>query len=73
MPVQGTLTFTFQASDTRQVGIGPANANIPINYAPQCAFIPGTGALGVQVLWQPPRTFSGTTDSLNFNSGLVDS
>jgi hypothetical protein len=73
MAVAGTLTGTFQANDVRQIGIGSGGSNIPINYSPSTAFSTGTGALGVQVLFQQVRTFSGTTDNLDLFAGLDDS
>ena len=70
--VSGNITGTFNAQDVRNVGLN-AGANIPINNTSATNFITGTGALGVQVLFQQTRTFSGTTDTLDLFSGLSDS
>jgi hypothetical protein len=70
--VSGNITGTFNAQDVRTVGLN-IGANIPINNTASCNFNTGTGLLGVQVLWQQIRTFSGTTDTLDLFTGLNDS
>jgi hypothetical protein len=72
MSVNGTITGTFNANDVRTVGLN-TTANLPINNSTSTVFANGTGALGAQVLWQSIRTFSGTTDTLDFFTGLSDS
>lgn len=68
--IDGTISATFQANDRRTVGIN-ANANLPINVQPATTFSNGTGAGQAQVLYQASRTLSGSTDSLNINSGSL--
>lgn len=72
MSVNGTITGTFNANDIRTVGLN-SGANIPVNSTAATAFTNGTGALGVQVLYQTVQTFSGTTVTIDLFSGATDS
>ena len=71
MSVTGTVSASFQGADIRTVGAN-SNANIPVNIQFATAFTTGTGALGVQVLFQQNYTLSGTTQTLDLFTGLAD-
>lgn len=68
MAVTGTITSTFQANDTRSVGIN-TNAVIGVNNSPTASYANGSAASQAQVLYQNVFTLSGTTSTFNFNSG----
>jgi hypothetical protein len=68
--IDSTVSVSFVANDRRTVGLNSAT-NIPINLQPSVAYTNGTGSNQVQVLYQSSRTLSGTTDTLNINSGAL--
>lgn len=72
--IDSVVSASFLANDRRTVGLN-TNANLPVNAQPATTFTNGTGAGGVQVLYQATRTFSGSSDALNLGTGggLADS
>lgn len=68
----GSASINFQANDPTTFGL-TAGVNVGVNETATIAFANGSGANGFNLIYQAPRTFSGTTDVLNLTSGLVDS
>lgn len=72
MSIEGTVSLSFVANDRRTIGLN-SNTNIPVNATPGVTYSNGSGAAQVATLFQAVRTFSGSTDVLDLNTGLTDS
>lgn len=70
MSCSGVASFNFVANDTRTAGL-TTNVSIPVNASDTIDLTNGTAALQFNILYDAPRTLSGTTDVINLTS-IVD-
>jgi hypothetical protein len=71
MSIAAVATCNFVGSDTRSDGL-TASVAIPFNLATNIDFSDGVGVSESNIIFQGPRTLSGTTDVLNLTTGLED-
>lgn len=73
MSIDGSVAIAFTFNDRRTVSTG-TSANLVTNPSGGTAsFSNGSAALQVSQVFGANRTLSGTTDTLNLNTGLADS
>jgi hypothetical protein len=70
MSCNAVATFNFLGSDVRTAGL-TTNVSIPVNISDTINLTNGTAALQFNILYDAPRTLSGTTDTINLTS-VVD-
>ena len=72
MSIDGAVSAGVVLNDRRTVGAG-SSAVITANESPSVAFTNGSGANQINQVYGANGTFSGTTATLNLNTGLSDS